>query len=346
MSTGRAGGGQPRLAGAPPEPNEESGRLPSAGKGACQTPSPAQRTRPGTGHGALTLDCSTWLVTPASTPGRFEAAASSGADVALLDLEDSVPLDGKDAARKAVTGWLTRTGGAAGGSTRVWGLRLNAPCTVHGLKDLLSVAEAGLRPAVLLVPKVESARDVEIVAQIADADEGQCRVWALIETPQGIHRLENILGSRALAGVMFGAADYAAAAGCSRSSKALWYPRSALAAGAAAAGLPAIDSPYFALRDPDGLRRESEEAADLGFVGKVAIHPRQLPVIQAAFRPSPEALAAARAVVTAADAAHGGITTVGGQMVGPPIVAAARALTARAGQTPAPSNALETDHEW
>jgi citrate lyase subunit beta/citryl-CoA lyase/(S)-citramalyl-CoA lyase len=124
------------------------------------------------------------------------------------------------------------------------------------------------------------------------------------------------------------------------------YQQSAVVpAGAAAADLPAIDSPYFALHDPDGLKRESEEAADLGFVGKVAIHPRQLSVIQAAFRPSAEELAAARAVVTAADAAHGGITTVDGQMVGPPLVAAARALTARAGQIPAVANIQEPDHE-
>lgn len=308
-------------------------RTPAVAPGSSQ-PQCAQR-RPGDGHGAVTRLCSTWLVTPASTPGRFEAAKSSGADVALLDLEDSVPLDHKDAARQAAIGCLTRTGGTFGGSTTAWGLRLNAPCTVHGLKDLVAVAESGLRPAVLLVPKVESARDVEIVAKIVDADDGQRRVWALIETPRGIQHLSEILGSRALAGVLFGAADYAAAAGCSRSSKALLYPRSVLAAGAAAAGLSAIDSPYFALHDLDGLRRESEEAVDLGFVGKVAVHPRQLSVIQGAFRPSAQELAAARAVVTAAEAAHGGITTVDGQMVGPPLVAAARALTARAEQSPA-----------
>jgi citrate lyase beta subunit len=201
-------------------------RTPAVGEGACRTPSPAQRPRrhPGTGHGAGTLCCSTWLVTPASTPGRFEAARSSGADVALLDLEDSVPLDGKDAARDAVIGWLTRTGGAAGGNTTAWGLRLNAPCTMHGLKDLLAVAESGLRAAVLLVPKVESARDVEIVAQIVDADDGQSRVWALIETPRGIQHLGDILGSRSLAGCCSEPPDYAAAAGCSRTSRALWYP--------------------------------------------------------------------------------------------------------------------------
>lgn len=274
---------------------------------------------------------STWLITPASAADWLDTARSAGADVALLDLEDSVPHHRKDAARAAAIGCLTE---ATDGGTTVLGLRLNAPCTVHGLRDLVAVAESDLRPAVLLVPKVESARDVELIAKVLDADDGQPRVWALIETPRAIQRLPEILGSRSLAGVVFGAADYAAA-GCSRSS-ALWYPRSALAAGAAAAGLPAIDSPYFDLDDPDGLRREAEEAKDLGFVGKGAIHPAQLSLIRQAFLPSAQELAAAHAVVTAADAAHGGITTVDGRMVGPPLVAAARALTARAGDAAIP----------
>ncbi|MGX8904679.1 hypothetical protein ACR820_05390 [Streptomyces netropsis] len=125
----------------------------------------------------------------------------------------------------------------------------------------------------------------------------------------------------------------AAATGCRRSTRALWYPRAALAASAAAAGLPAIDSPYFDLEDPDGLQREAEEASDLGFAGKGAVHPRQLPLIREAFRPSARDLADAPATLTAADAA-GGVTTAGGRMVGPPLVAAARAVTEQARSAP------------
>ena len=223
------------------------------------------------------------------------------------------------------------------------GLRLNAPSTVHGLKDLVAVAECGHPPAVLLVPKVESSRDIELVAAtvnagvanagVVDPDDRQPRVWALIETPRAIERLSEILRTCCLAGVVFGAADYAAAVGCSRNRRALLYPRSALAVSAAAAGIPAIDSPFFDLGDLDGLRREAEEARDLGFVSKGAVHPAQLAVIRDTFTPSAQELAAALAVVAAADRADGGITTVDGHMVGPPLVAAARSLAARAGDT-------------
>ncbi|MFE0062298.1 HpcH/HpaI aldolase/citrate lyase family protein, partial [Streptomyces sp. NPDC059003] len=275
------------------------------------------------------------------TPGRFEASRSSGADVALLDLEDSVPGLAKDSARADVLGFVGGIGGGGEDGPAVLGVRVNALGTVHGLKDVVALADSGRWPAVLLLPKVEAARDVELVAQIADTGQGECRIWALIETPQGIQHLAAILCAPHLAGVLFGAGDYAAAAGCRLTSKALWHPRAALAAGAAAAGLPAVDSPYFDLCDLDGLRQEAEEAVELGFVGKVAVHPEQLPVIQAVFQPDPCDVAVARAVVRAADAADGGITTVDGRMVGPPLVTAARALTARAGDEPAPTSPSE-----
>lgn len=269
----------------------------------------------------------------------------SGADVALLDLEDSVPPVSKDAARADVLDFLGGEGRTGDRGGTALGVRINALSTVPGLRDLGELATAGLWPELLLVPKVEAARDVELVAQLMDTHEGPCQIWALIETPRAIRNLASIVRAPAIAGVLFGAADYAAAAGCRLSGRALLYPRAVLAAEAAAAGLPAVDSPYFGLHDVDGLRKETEEAIELGFIGKVAVHPRQLPVIEAAFRPNPRELAAARAVVSAADTADGGITTVNGHMVGPPLVAVARAVTARAGNGPASATCKEADSE-
>ncbi|MEU6557079.1 HpcH/HpaI aldolase/citrate lyase family protein [Streptomyces sp. NPDC046915] len=113
----------------------------------------------------------------------------------------------------------------------------------------------------------------------------------------------------------------------------MWYPRAVLAAAAAAAGLPAVDSPFFSLDAPAALRQEAIEAAELGFTGKVAIHPRQLPVIEEAFAPSRSDVEAARAVLEAAATAEGSITTVNGAMVGPPLITAAHAVVARAHDT-------------
>ncbi|MFF2374920.1 HpcH/HpaI aldolase/citrate lyase family protein [Streptomyces xiamenensis] len=274
----------------------------------------------------------TWLITPPSD-GRLKAALRAQPDVALLDLEDSVPPYGKESARTAALAHFNS--GTVRGAT-VLGLRVNAPGTVHGLKDLVAIADAGLRDTLVLVPKVEAARDLELVAQALQETAAGVRICALIETPCALFRLDDIFASPVLGGVVFGAADYAAATGCRRTSSSLLWARSSMAAAAAAHGIPSIDSPYFDLKDPQGLRREAQEARDLGFTGKGAIHPDQLPIIRAAFCPTEVEVAQAQAVVKAADRADGQLVRADGQMVGPPLVAAARAVLDRAQNKPKP----------
>ncbi|MFJ4689435.1 HpcH/HpaI aldolase/citrate lyase family protein [Streptomyces sp. NPDC088789] len=280
-----------------------------------------------------------WLITP-PVPGRLERALAVRPDVALLDLEDSVAERGKDAARAAALAHLgTGPGLEAGVMT---GLRINPMDTVHGLRDVLALADSPLRDAVILLPKVESARDIDIAAQVLDTQARRLSLWVLIETPRALHRLQSILAAPALRGVVFGAGDYAATAGCATSGTALWWARVTLAAGAAAAGIPAIDSPYFELDNHVGLRAETATARELGFAGKGAVHPGQVPVIREALRPTDADVAAARAIVAAAEDAQDGLTRAGGHMVGPPLVTAARATLARATTGPVPSSPEET----
>jgi citrate lyase beta subunit len=276
---------------------------------------------------ARTAPGGTWLITPPSD-GRLEAALRAQPNVALLDLEDSVPPCDKDTARAAALAHLRAA--PVHGAT-VLGLRVNAPSTVDGLKDLVALSDAALRDTVVLVPKVESAREMELVAQVLQDTAAGVRICALIETPRALRRLDDIFASPVLGGAVFGAADYAAVTGCRRTSSALWWARSSIAAAAAAHGVPSIDSPYFDLANPEGLRRDALEARDLGFTGKGAVHPDQLPVICEAFCPTEEEVAQAQAVVSAADRARGQLVRAGGQMVGPPLVAAARAVLDRAG---------------
>ncbi|MER6719874.1 HpcH/HpaI aldolase/citrate lyase family protein [Streptomyces halstedii] len=276
---------------------------------------------------AHTAPGGTWLITPPSD-GRLEAALRAQPDVALLDLEDAVPSYGKNTARTAAVALLSA---APVHSAAVLGLRVNAPGTVHGLKDLVALADSGLRDTLVLVPKVESARELELVAQALQETATGVPICALIETPRALLRLDDIFASPVLGGVVFGAADYAAATGCRRTSSSLLWARSSIAAAAAAHGIPSIDSPYFDLHNPQGLRRDAQEARDLGFTGKGAVHPDQLPIIREAFCPTEEEVAQAHAVVSAADRADGRLSRAGGQMVGPPLVAAARAVINRAG---------------
>ncbi|SDT83424.1 citrate lyase subunit beta / citryl-CoA lyase/(S)-citramalyl-CoA lyase [Streptomyces sp. TLI_053] len=271
------------------------------------------------------MNAAVWLITPGCRPGRFAAVRSAGADIAVLDLEDSVPAELKDTARAAVLDHLANSATASAGVPL--GLRMNAITTRDGLRDLLALADAPRLPDALLVPKIEDPRDTDLVTRHLRPG---VRVWALIETPRAVQRLPEILAPGILAGVVFGAADYAAATGCARTPWALHHPRTAVAAACAAAGVPALDSPYFDLADTVGLRRESREARDLGFSGKGAVHPGQIAPIREAFAPDDAELARARALLAAAARTDAAVTATGGHMTGPPLLAAARATLARA----------------
>ncbi|MEU0060045.1 CoA ester lyase [Streptomyces sp. NPDC006334] len=267
-----------------------------------------------------------WLITPALAAERFEKARSCGADVALADLEDSVAPPHKAAARTTAARFLH----AAAADGPVLGLRINSPVTADGVRDLAAITDYAPQPHLVLVPKVESARDIEIVAGVLGTGEHTPVIYALIETPRAIDRLPAIVSADRLGGLLFGAADYAALTGCARTWEALLYARSAVANSAGSAGIPAVDSPYFDVADLDGLQREAERARALGFQGKGAVHPRQVPVITRAFTPSEREVAAAQALVAADRETQAAVITVSGQMVGPPLVAAARAVVDRA----------------
>ncbi|MFF2148772.1 HpcH/HpaI aldolase/citrate lyase family protein [Kitasatospora sp. NPDC058190] len=271
-----------------------------------------------------------WIVTPAVAGERFAKARASGATVTLVDLEDSVAPHDKDLARERAAGFFA-TADPAGPLS---GVRMNALTTRAGLRDLIALAEYPHQPPLVLVPMVESARDIEVAAAALDTDGHTPQIWALIETPRAIEKAPSILAAPRLTGVLFGAADYAAVTGAARTWQALLHARSVLANSAAAAGIAAVDSPYFDLADTDGLRREAEQARALGFTGKAAVHPRQVPVINDAFQPTEAELAQARAIVAARGQTGASITSVHGQMVGAPFYAAAQALTERAGHQP------------
>lgn len=270
-----------------------------------------------------------WIITPGLRGDRFADAQKSGAAVAVVDIEDSVALADKQTARTVSEAFFTLPDPPC---TR--GIRMNSLTTIDGIKDLVALAAYTDRPDLIVVPKVESPRDIELVAAALAADGYTPGIWALIESPRAFDTLPTIMRAPRLGGVIFGSADYAASIRCGLGWDALHYARSALINAATAANIPAIDAPTWELDDPVVLRREAERAKELGFYGKGCIHPRHVKVINDVFTPSAEEIAQARAVVAAADASGGTVTTVNGQMRGTPFFDAARALVAEADRTP------------
>lgn len=263
------------------------------------------------------------ICTPATATPKYMTSHRCGADVGLVDLEDSVPVRYKDAARALAEQYFS----PVGGSRSVLAIRINTPFGLEGMRDLVAVADYVHPPKVVLVPRVESAQHVELVAAALDRDDYRPEVYAIVETPRGITQLGDILGASRLDGIMFGAAGYAHAAGCAHRWTALLAVRSVVVTAAASRGIPAIDTPFFDTRDLSGLARECRSARALGFAGKMAIHPAQVPVINQAFTPTAAEIDTARALLAAA---QDGELEAPADVVGPtPFFETARELLAR-----------------
>jgi (S)-citramalyl-CoA lyase len=267
-----------------------------------------------------------WLFTPATRSDRFDKAAQSGADVCILDLEDSVAPADKAGARGAALAYLAQP--AAGPSSRA--LRINGLDRHFGLADIQALLGSSARPDYLILPKTESAAHLQILDRLlAEAGKG-ARLVALIESARGLAAVEEIVAATPrLEALLFGAADMSADLGAATGWAPLAYARARLVAACALAGVRAIDSPYFDVNDHEGLTQETSQAVALGFAAKAAIHPNQIATINAALTPRPEEVAQARAILS--ENAKG-VGVVQGQMVDEAVARKARRIVIASGE--------------
>jgi citrate lyase beta subunit len=220
------------------------------------------------------------LFVPANRAKHVESALRSEAEAIVFDLEDSVAVDQKAAAREAVRAILLerRTAGQAL-FVRVNGI--DTPDFAADLRALQGTAYAGL-----VIPKIES---VAAVTQVV-TEAGAARLVLLLETPRGILRALDIAeaAGASLAALAFGAEDLCAAMGVdpAASEPPIAFARAAIAVAAAAVEVPAIDAPEMNVADHDRLRAQSSLARSAGFVAKFAIHPAQLAIIHDVFGPT------------------------------------------------------------
>lgn len=241
------------------------------------------------------------LFVPANVERFVRRAPSVGADAVILDLEDSVPEERKAEARRAL-GWAARHVRSNSGSKVM--VRVNSVGTVHFREDVAAALEAGCDALVL--PKCDGADSVGALRRLVEELGGEVKVVALIESAKGVVDAAGIAGSwGSIAGLAFGAFDFALSMGiASPSRELLRIAKSLVAIAAKAHGLLAIDTPYARLSDVEGLREECSEARSLGYDGKLAIHPDQVPVINEAFSPTKEEVEWARRVVEVMEAAR------------------------------------------
>jgi (S)-citramalyl-CoA lyase len=268
-----------------------------------------------------------WLFTPATKADRFSRAAEVGADVLIIDLEDAVALSDKQKARSAALQYLEE----AVGNRLPCALRINAVVTRAGIDDLHSLLESSAQPDYIILPKCDSTGFVSMVRLLLDQTRKKTEIIALIESATGVESLHGIVTSDIKpAALLFGAADMAADLEAKRDWEALSFVRSRIIQGAALTRLAVIDSPYFDIDDLDGLKLETRAAKNLGFHGKSAIHPKQIPIINEIFTPSAEEVAKARQIL---DVNQQGVGSVDHQMVDEAVARKARLVLERAGIT-------------
>jgi len=253
-----------------------------------------------------------WLFAPGHNERLLDKVFDAGADAAILDLEDSVPDSLKDAARRLVTEAI---------NGRPCWVRVNRPRTdtcEHDIEALGGLV-SGLR-----VPKVESVDDVAWVAARAPGILLDCT----IESARGVMAVNEIAASDACTRLSFGNLDLATDLGAEAGDLELLYARSALViASRAAAKPPPSDGVFTDLVDDGGLRHQAEAARRLGFFGKSALHPRQVPIINEVFTTPPERIDWAMRVLQAFEASGGAATRLpNGEFVDLPVAEQARKI--------------------
>ena len=277
-----------------------------------------------------------WLFAPGDSERKMEKAAAGPADVVLLDLEDAVATGEKPKARAGVSAFLAAR---PQDRSRLW-VRINPLQGPHALTDLAAVIPS--RPGGIMVPKTRGRADVERLDHYLSALEvasgiepGSTKVIALVtETAEAMFTTGTYVGAPRLVAMTWGAEDLADAVGASDNRNAdgsygftFELARSLCLLGASAAGVPAIDTIHGDFRDEAGLRKRAEQVRRAGYRGMLAIHPAQVDVINEAFTPGAEELAAAQEIVSLF-AANPGVGAIGykGAMLDRPHLARAQAL--------------------
>lgn len=251
-----------------------------------------------------------YLFVPGNRQERFEKALSCGADAVIIDLEDAVPPDQKDAARSQVAGWLAISNPVV--------LRINAPDTRWFAQDVALLSCPGVEAVML--PKTERAQDLALLG-------GHLPIIALVETAIGIDRLGEIAAAPNVQRLAFGAIDFQLDMSMHARYDELIYFRSRIVLASRLAKLQApIDSPSPVIDASAEFISEAQCARRLGFGGKLCIHPKQVEGVNISFSPTEAEVVWAQQVIAVAGRNEGGAVALERKMIDRPVILRAEAI--------------------
>ncbi|MDP7101241.1 MAG: aldolase/citrate lyase family protein [Rhodospirillales bacterium] len=258
------------------------------------------------------------LFVPGARLEILPKAEASETDIICIDLEDAVADDAKDAVRaEAITAVADY---ASQDKTEIW-LRINSIRSTEGMADIIALAESDTAPDGLMLPKISSPEEIRILRDVLSTKHSELKFHPLIETTEGLKWAYEIAkSSHKIGSLLLGGFDMSANLRVEPGWKALLYARQKLVLAAANAKVDLLDMPFFGLDDPDGLKEESRNAAEIGFTGKCAIHPKQIKIINEVFSPSAEEIARAKDLISKYEAQDKAFVEIDGVLMEKPIV--------------------------
>jgi citrate lyase subunit beta/citryl-CoA lyase len=264
------------------------------------------------------------LFVPADDAKKQQKALASAADAIILDMEDSVALANKGAARTTIADFYQLDH-----QQKTIVIRINALDTAYWQEDMAAII--AFSPDYILIPKARSGKDISTINDLINADSKACHKTKIIaivtELPESIFNMASFKDSGdALAAMTWGAEDLSAEIGAhtNKDENGEYFPvyqlaRSYCLLGASHAGVTAIDSVFTNFRDNEGLRKEAQRAKLEGFNGKMLIHPCQIEVVNAVFTPTDDEIAHAKLVIeTIENSSSGGVAQLNGEMIDQP----------------------------
>ncbi len=255
-----------------------------------------------------------YLFVPGNRPERFDKACAAGADTVIVDLEDAVPPDEKTSAREAVARWLS--------PARAVLIRINSADSEWFRADVELCRMPGV--AGIVLPKAEQVDDLGFIAARTAASS---MIFPLIESAQGFWNALALARAERVQRLLFGSIDFQVDLGINGENDELLYFRSQLVLVSRLAGIGApVDGVTTAIDDVAQLRADTLRGKDIGFGGKLCIHPRQVDPVNQCFSPSPAQIEWAQRILAAAALANGAAVAVDGKMVDRPVILKAETI--------------------
>ena len=257
------------------------------------------------------------LFVPGLRPDRFSKALESGADIVCVDIEDAVPLSRKQEARDLTLPLLADEQSA---DVEIM-VRVNPLSTPDGLRDILALRNSNVPPKAIMLAKPGSSAEIRLYDELLQGSCAEIRFHVIIESTDGLENVMEIASaSERIDSLLFGAVDMSADLRAQKTWENMLYARSRVVHAAARFDLDLLDVPFLNLSDQAGLEDEARMSDALGFTGKASIHPKQIPIINEVFSPTPELVSRARRILAEFEKNETGLVVLDGELIERPVI--------------------------